>query len=120
MTKIRCPYCAGRGGVTTHNGNGVFFCPICKGHGQINPEDAPVVQETMEDKFVKIFKRPHFHFKDRIGAYLKGGAFSLDIVAFDDYCHEHLGYTEEEHGSLFDFCVHLGGKEIGDFVRSLI
>jgi hypothetical protein len=75
--------------------------------------------ELMQEKFYKVFDRQLCGFDEKI-IHRVTGRFSLDVVAFDDYCHEHLGYTEEEHGSLFDFCVHLGGKEMGDFVRSLI
>ena len=29
--------------------------------------------------------------------------FQFDVFMFDDYLHEKLGYTEEEHGSINDF-----------------
>jgi hypothetical protein len=48
------------------------------------------------------------------------GWYEFDIIAFDEYAHEHWGYTEEEHGSLSDFVKSEFGEEAKDFIGFLI
>lgn len=48
------------------------------------------------------------------------GKYSFDIIEFDDYAHEHWGYTEEQHGSLQDFVNGRFGPEAVEFLCRLL
>jgi len=91
------------------------------------PESTPPKKEalpmfsnpTLANRFRKDFDMPLLTFTDRLMTRIRG-SFSFDVIAFDGYCHEALGYSEDEHGSLNDFITAKSGKDMADFLRGLL
>lgn len=73
----------------------------------------------MEQEFYSSFGRHIEYFRDNLMS-LVSGRFVFNVTTFDDYCHDHLGYVEEEHGSLQDFMLTKCSKELVEYIRGLL
>ena len=78
-----------------------------------------IEDRTMEQEFYTSFGRSIESFRDNLMS-LVSHRFVFDIVAFDKYCHDYLGYVEEEHGSLQDFMLTKCSKELVEYIRGLL